>query len=139
MPKCSTPDGEETEVQITSHGPPPRARSGSRSHSRATSWSQTSPRPDLERECERNARADTPEEPAAAAGGGIVSKVMAMFRTGNTDDGAALQTSSMIVSVKTLTEEHIDTVIDPLDPDLRRWRNLKRTSAVGQEDLETGL
>jgi len=135
MPKCSTPDGEETEVQITSVGrlPRPISQIQSRSHSRANSWSLPSqsfdPATDM---C-----AETPEEPAA---GGIVSKVMAMFRSNNNGDGAAA-TSSMIVSVRTLTEERIDPVQDPrFDPDQRRWRNHKRGAAVGSKgDLETGL
>ena len=79
--------------------------------------------------------------------GGIFSKVMAIFRTSNnsgdddSDEGATPQTASMIVSVRTMREEHVDPVQDPrLDPDLRRWRNLKRASAAGPEDLlETGL
>jgi len=133
MPKCSTPDGEETEVQIMSVGLSPRMRSRSRSHSRANSWSRTSPTSDLE----ADTRADTPGESAA---GGVISKVMAMFRAPNAEEGAAA-TSSVIVSVNTMREEHIDPVQGSrFDPELPRWGNLKRASAVGQKgDLETGL
>ena len=133
MPKCSTPDGEETEVQIMSVGRSPRMRSHSRPHSRANSWSRTSPTSDLE----ADTRTDTPGESAT---GGIVSKVMAMFRQPNTEEGAAA-TSSVIVSVNTLREEHIDPGQDSrFDPEPRRWRNLKGASAVGRKgDLETGL
>lgn len=100
-------------------------------------------------------RTETPDghaaDGAASAGGGaggIVSKVMAIFRSNNnnsgdddSDEGATPQTASMIVSVRTMREEHVDPALDPrLDPDLRRWRNLKRASAAGPEDLlETGL
>ena len=118
IPKCSTPDGEDTEVHIMSIGR--SRRSQSRSHSRANSWS-----PDLE----GDTPIDTPEESAA---GGIVSKVMAMFRPHNTDEGAEA-TSPVIVSVETLREEQID-------PEHRRRRKIKLASALGQkEDLETGL
>jgi len=142
MPKCSTPDGEETEVYVRSEGRSPRGRSRSRSHSRANSWSRMSPNLDLE----ADTRAEMPEgHGGGGGGGGIVSKVMAIFRTNNNnnnnnDEGAVGQTSSMIVSVRTMKEEHVDPVQDPrLDLDLRRWRNLKRASAAGPEDLETGL
>ena len=98
-----------------------------------------SPNPDLE----ADTRAETPEGHGGGGGaGGIFSKVMAVFRTNsnNDDEGAVGQASSMIVSVRTMKEEHVDPVQDPrLDLDLRRWRNLKRASAAGPEDLETGL
>jgi len=136
IPKCSTPDGEETEVQIMSvgHSPRPISQSQSRSHSRGHSWSL----PPQGFDPTTDTRADTPEEPAA---GGVVSKVMAMFYSNNNGDDGAAAPSSMIVSVKTLTENRIDPVQDPrFDPDQRRWRNPQRASAVGQEgDLETGL
>ena len=120
MPKCSTPDGEDTEVHITSVGRSPHPQS--HSHSRANSWSWS---PDLE--------ADTPVDTAKeSAAGGIVSKVMAMFRPHNTDEGAKAM-SSVVVGVETLGEKHID-------PELRQWRKPKHASPMGQnEDLETGL
>jgi hypothetical protein len=138
MPKCSTPDGEETEVHIMSVGRSPRTGSRSRPQSRVNSWSRASPIRDLRDPEAADFRADTPEE---AAAGGIVSKVMAMFRSNSDTDEGAAATSSVIVSVKTLTEEHIDPVQDPrFDPEQRRWRNVKRASAMGPKgDLETGL
>jgi hypothetical protein len=138
MPKCSTPDGEETEVHIMSVGRSPRTGSRSRPQSRVNSWNRASPIRDLRDPEAADFRADTPEE---AAAGGIVSKVMAMFRSNSDTDEGAAATSSVIVSVKTLTEEHIDPVQDPrFDPEQRRWRNVKRASAMGPKgDLETGL
>ena len=138
MPKCSTPDGEETEVCVRSEGRSPRGWSGSRSHSRANSWSR---RPSID--LEADTRTETPEGSAATTAtttGGIVSKVMGIFRT-TTNNNDEAQTSSMIVSIRTLREEYVDPVQDPrLDPDLRRWRNLKHASAAGPEDLlESGL
>ena len=132
MPKCTTPDGEETEVHIMSVGRPPRSRSHSRSHSRANSRTRTTPNSDLE----AGTLSDTSEEPTS---GGIVSKVMAMFRSNNNNsDEEAAGTSSVIVSVQMQTEEHIDPIQDPrFDPEQQRWRNLKRASAMGPK--ETGL
>ena len=135
MPKCSTPDGEETEVQIISVGRSPRTRSQSRSHSRTNSWNRS--RTPQSFDLEADAPVGTPDGSAA---GGIVSKVMAMFRPHNSDEGAEA-TSSVIVSVEMLREEHTAPAQDPrLDPEHRRWRNLKGASMTGQkEDLETGL
>jgi len=74
MPKCSTPEGEDTQVFVRSEGRSPRGRSGSRSHSRANSWSRSV-------DLEANMRTATPvgQAASAAGAGGIVSKVMAMF------------------------------------------------------------
>jgi hypothetical protein len=138
MPKCSTPDGEETEVQIVSVGRSPRARSRSishsRPHSRTNSWALS---PDLNTDLP----IDKSEDGSTAGAGGIVSKVMAMFRSNSNHDEEAGATSSVIVSIKTQREEHIDPAQDPrFDLEQRRWRNLKRASVVGpKEDLETGL
>ena len=135
MPKCSTPDGEETEVHIMSVGRPPRSRSRSRSrshsrsHARTNSLIRTIPSSDLE----AGTPSETPEEPTS---GGFVSKVMAVFRSNNSNssDEEAAGTSSVIVSVQMETEEHIDPVQDPrFDPEQQRWRNLKRASVVGQK------
>jgi len=65
-----------------------------------------------------------------------------MFRSNsNHNDEGAAATSSVIVSVEMLREEHIDPAQDPrFDLEQRRWKNLKRNSAVGQKgDPETGL
>ena len=135
-PTCSTtPDGEEAEVQIRLEGRPPPARSGSRSHSRANSWSgggrPSSAHPDLDLDLE----ADT------------CGADKALFRAAGSNNygegGARTSSSSMVVvSVRTPTEVHVDPVLEPrFDPDQRRWRNLKRSSVLVEhkEDLETGL
>ena len=83
---------------------------------------------------------DMSEEPTT---GGIVSRVMAMFRSNNSSDEGAGATASVIVSVQMETEEYLDPVQDPrfdFDPGQRQWRNFKRAPAGRQkQDSETGL
>lgn len=136
MPRCTTPEGELTEVHVRTEGPSlrPKTRSQQRSISRNRPTSAASTAR-VSSDCELEA----PEEAAASgpasgpASGAFVSKVVAMFRS--SDKGIA-PSSSMIVNVKTLTEEHTDGS-QQYEPEQSRWQSLR--IQAGPTFAETGL
>ena len=123
-PRCSTPEGESTEVQVRTEGPPPRpkVRSQSRSGRPASSSSR------------RLGSSHGNREGQGDGAGAFVSKVAAIFRS---NDTAPPPSTSMVVNVKTLTEEHTDAT----DPDQSRWNTLKKAQAAqaAQAFVETGV
>lgn len=127
MPRCTTPEGESTEVHVRTEGPSlrPKARSQPRSVARNRPTSAASTRRGSS-DCD--SESETRE--GAPVSGAFVSKVVAMFRS---SDKTVLPSSSMIVNVKTLTEEHTD----PSDPDQSRWK--PRRVQAGPTFTETGL
>lgn len=120
--RCSTPDGESTEVHVRTEGPPskPKVRSQSRNDRPTSSSSRRL----------GSSHGDPVAQADGPGSGAFVSKVVAMFRS---NDKAAPPSPSMVVNVKTLTEEHTD----PTDPDLSRWNTLK--GQAGQTFVETGV
>jgi len=125
MPRYSTSEGESTEVHVRTEGPvqgPKKARSPSDTRNRPTSAVPTrkgSPDSDLE------------AQEKGPGSGAFVSKVVAMFRS---NDRAALPSPSMIVNVKTQTEEHTDPS-EQYDPEQPRWT----TPRGGQTHADTGI
>ena len=130
MPRCTTPEGEPTEVYIRTEGlspPRPNARSQSRGDARNRPTSSSSKRSQSDLEAQT-------EAPASAT---FVSKVVAKFRSNNSNEkDAPLPTTSMIVNVKTLTEEHTDSS-QQFDASQPRWKTLRGQG--GEAFVETGL
>jgi hypothetical protein len=128
MPRCSTLEGESTEIHVRTEGPPlrPKVRSQARSDARkrptsASSTRHGSPDGDLE------------AQEGGPGSGAFVSKVVAMFRS---NDKAVPPSSLMIVNVKTLTEEHTDPS-QQYEPEQPRWNTLR--GQAGHTFPETGL
>lgn len=132
MPRCTTPEGESTEVHVRTEGPSlrPKTRSQPRSvgRNRPTSAASTAR---LSSDCELETQEEAPA--SGAASGAFVSKVVAMFRS--SDKGLA-PSASMIVNVKTLTEEHTDGS-QQYGPEQTRWKPLR--VQAGPTFAETGL
>lgn len=119
-PRCTTPEGESTEVHVRTEGPSPRSKAPSQPRSvarnRPASAASTRRTPS---DSQSEAQEETP------GSGKFVSKVVAMFRS---SDKSVQPTSSMIVNVKTLTEEHTDP---------SQWNTLM--VQAGPTFAETGL
>jgi len=125
MPRCTTPEGESTEVYIRTEGLSPRlnARSQPRGDTRNRPTSSSSKRSHSDLEAQA-------EVPGSAT---FVSKVVAKFRSNDKDPPPS---TSMIVNVKTLTEEHTDSS-QQFDAGQSRWQTLRGQG--GQAFVETGL
>ena len=124
MLRCTTPEGEATEVSIRTEGLSPRLKARSQprgdSRNRPTSSSSKRSHSDLEAQV-----------PGPAT---FVSKVVAKFRSNDKD--APPPSTSMVVSVKTLTEAHTDSS-QQLDAGQSRWKTIR--GQEGQAFVETGL
>ena len=128
VPRCTTPEGESTEVHVRTEGPSLRSKTRSQPRSvalnRPTSAASTRRKAS---DCDLEALEEAP------VSGTFVSKVVAMFRS---SDKTVPPSASMIVNVKTLTEEHTDPS-QQYDPDQSRWKTLR--VQAGPTFAETGL